>query len=538
LAQVAPSSVQFKFLPGEISPTQAACFMSVNLNIKFVRQGAPGSEPQREIPVEFDGSHTVEELKEQISAQVELPKDHIRLVCAGRVWENNATVNSYSPAKGATVYCLNNPPRQAPSSSQQTLQQANPMADMLGAMPPVSNSGDPFENMMQQTQRQMMQNPEMMQQLMNQPAVQNMLNDPETIRAVMRMNPRLNQLMEQRPEIARLLDDPATLQQSMRMMANPSLMREMTRNADRALGQLDAMPGGHEALLRAHEDYLDPLYNAMAGGDDGSANQELPTYAQQTEGGPNTAALPNPWGPPASAPTAAAPMQPNRTAATPNPMAAPNLAAANPLGAAANPLGAAANPLGANPMAANPFMAMMGQMGQQQQQPAAFPTLPQQGAQPAGFMPGLGGVGAGMGGAAGGNPFQAMMQQMMSDPQQMNQMMQFSAQMRQMMGGGAGADNAFQVPGAAMPGVPAVPLATPAAPAPTASVPAPDAAANAGAGPAPMLAMQRMRFQSQLAQLASMGFTNESVCIQALVRHNGRIDAAIETLLTDPSAST
>ena len=28
------------------------------------------------------------------------------------------------------------------------------------------------------------------------------------------------------------------------MVANPSLMREMTRNADRALGQLDAMPGG------------------------------------------------------------------------------------------------------------------------------------------------------------------------------------------------------------------------------------------------------------------------------------------------------
>ena len=33
------------------------------------------------------------------------------------------------------------------------------------------------------------------------------------------------------------------------MVANPSLMREMTRNADRALGQLDAMPGGHNALV-------------------------------------------------------------------------------------------------------------------------------------------------------------------------------------------------------------------------------------------------------------------------------------------------
>jgi len=492
--------------------------MSVNLNIKFVRQGQ-GSETQREFPVEVDGSHTVEELKEQIAAQVELPKDHIRLVCAGRVWENPATVNSYSPASGATVYCLNNPPRQAPPSSQQTLQQVNPMADMLGAMPPVSNSGDPFEQMMQQTQRQMMQNPEMMQQLMNQPAVQNMLNDPETIRAVMRMNPRLNQLMEQRPEIARLLDDPATLQQSMRMMANPSLMREMTRNADRALGQLDAMPGGHEALLRAHEDYLDPLYNAMTGTDDGSANQELPTYAQQTEGGPNTAALPNPWGPPpAAATTGTAAPQPNRTAATPNPMA---------------PNPAAANPLGANPLAANPFMAMMGQMGQQP--PAAFPTMPQQGTQPAGFMPPMGGAGAGMGGGA--SPFQDMMQQMMSNPQQMQQMMQLSAQMRQMMAGGAGAGNAFQAPGVAVPGATSVPPVTPAAPAPTAAAPTPGAE-NAGSVPAPMLAMQRMRFQSQLAQLASMGFTNESVCIQALVRHNGRIDAAIETLLTDPSAST
>merc|ERR1719476_1303060 len=83
---------------------------------------------------------------------------------------------------------------------------------------------------------------------------------------MMRMNPQLNQLMEQRPEIGRLLEDPEVLQQSMRMMANPSLMREMTRNADRAIGQLDAMPGGHNALVRAHEEIADPLFEAIAGG--------------------------------------------------------------------------------------------------------------------------------------------------------------------------------------------------------------------------------------------------------------------------------
>ena len=61
----------------------------------------------------------------------------------------------------------------------------------------------------------------------------------------------------------------------------------MSRNADRALGQLDAMPGGHNALaggggfrcmrllsrsgsvwaqVRAHEEFADPLFEAMSGG--------------------------------------------------------------------------------------------------------------------------------------------------------------------------------------------------------------------------------------------------------------------------------
>merc|ERR1719456_2216592 len=91
------------------------------------------------------------------------------------------------------------------------------------------------------------------------------MSDPETMRAMVRMNPQLSQLMEQRPEIARMLEDPEMLQQSMRMAANPSLMREMMRNADRAMGNLDVMPGGHNALRRAHEDFADPLYAAMQG---------------------------------------------------------------------------------------------------------------------------------------------------------------------------------------------------------------------------------------------------------------------------------
>merc|ERR1719382_1690310 len=152
----------------------------------------------------------------------------------------------------------------------------------MGAMAAAQGSGDPMQQMMAQSQQMLMQNPEIMQQIMRSPMVQEMMSDPETIRAMMRMNPQLNQLMEQRPEVARMLEDPEMLQQSMRLMANPALMREMTRNADRAIGQLDAMPGGHNALRRAHEEYADPLFDAMAGANGSGEGATVNSYSQAT----------------------------------------------------------------------------------------------------------------------------------------------------------------------------------------------------------------------------------------------------------------
>merc|ERR1712032_1630481 len=48
-------------------------------------------------------------------------------------------------------------------------------------------------------------------------------------------------------------------------------------------------------------------------------------------------------------------------------------------------------------------------------------------------------------------------------------------------------------------------------------------------------AVQRARFAPQLAQLAGMGFTDEPMCLRALVQHNGRLDAAIDVLLSGGS---
>merc|ERR1719198_1292209 len=129
-----------------------------------------------------------------------------------------------------------------------------------------ATNGDPFAQMMAQSHQMMAQNPDLMTQLMDSPFMQQMMSNPETVRAMMRMNPQMEQLMEQRPEIARMLKDPETIRQSMEMMRNPADMREMQRNQDLALGHLDVMPGGHNALARAHAEILDPMMAALSGG--------------------------------------------------------------------------------------------------------------------------------------------------------------------------------------------------------------------------------------------------------------------------------
>mmetsp|Transcript_115582 Transcript_115582/g.210179 ORF Transcript_115582/g.210179 Transcript_115582/m.210179 type:complete len:558 (+) Transcript_115582:88-1761(+) len=554
--------------------------MSVNLVIKTV--GANSTE----CPVDIDTSATVAELKEQIAGRVGIPAGHIRLVCAGRIWQDVATVGSYEPKAGAMVHCLNNPPRATPAAAEQVVSESNPMQSMMPGMPSLnSNSNDPFEQMMAQSQRMLTQNPEMMQQLMNSPMVQQMMSDPETMRNMMRMDPRLNQLMEQRPEIARMLEDPEILQQSMRMAANPSLMREMQRNADLSIGRLDAMPGGHNALVRAHEEIADPLFAAMSGGNTQGGSAELNTYSHSTEGGPSSEALPNPWGAPAPAPSpapATTPATPGMLGATQpvNPflasMLAPGGQPAAPTagGAGANPMATMMQQMMSNPAMMQQSMAMAQQMfGQGAPGAAATATpaateapaaeAPAAGAPAAQAAPPMNPFAAMLGGQTaaspqtGTNPMAAMMQQMMSNPAMMQQSM---AMAQQMFGQGAGAPTAATTTPAAAEAVPPVnpfaamfggqPAATPQMGTnPMASMlqqmmsnPAamqslggagfPDAAEAQTQAPV-ATSIQRAQFAAQLAQLAAMGFANEEACLRALAQNQGRVDAAIDTLLSE-----
>lgn len=70
----------------------------------------------------------------------------------------------------------------------------------------------------------------------------------------------------------------------MELARNPAMMQEMMRNQDRALSNLESIPGGYNALRRMYTDIQEPMFSAAreqvgpgAGALGGLSDQRFPT---------------------------------------------------------------------------------------------------------------------------------------------------------------------------------------------------------------------------------------------------------------------
>lgn len=103
-------------------------------------------------------------------------------------------------------------------------------------------------------QNQLQNNPEMMRQLMNNPLIQQMMDNPETIRTLMMNIPEVQAMVERNPDLNHMLNNPALLRQCAEIMRNPAMVQEFTRNSDRAMSNLESLPGGFNALQRMYNE--------------------------------------------------------------------------------------------------------------------------------------------------------------------------------------------------------------------------------------------------------------------------------------------
>merc|ERR1719392_256952 len=87
-----------------------------------------------------------------------------------------------------------------------------------------------------------------MRQLMDSPLTQSLMSNPDIMREMIQANPQMRQLMERNPEINHMLNNPDILRQTMEMVRNPAAMQELMRNQDRAMSNLESIPGGQSAM--------------------------------------------------------------------------------------------------------------------------------------------------------------------------------------------------------------------------------------------------------------------------------------------------
>ncbi|KAF8780122.1 hypothetical protein HU200_001782 [Digitaria exilis] len=354
-----------------------------------------------------------------------------------------------------------------------------------------------------QMQQQLAENPNLMREIMNMPLMQNLMNNPDLIRNIIMNNPQMRELIDRNPDLAHVLNDPSILRQTVEAARNPELMREMMRNTDRAMSNIESSPEGFNMLRRMYETVQEPFLNAttMAGEGDRNPNPFAALLGNQ---GSNQARDPA-----ANAPTTASDPAAGSPAPNTNPLP-------NPWGSSAGAAQGAARP----PPASNTRSATAGGLGGL-------------GSADFGSMLGGGGSDASLLSQVLQNPtMMQMMQNIMSNPQSMNQLLNMNPNVRNMMESNTQVRDMLQNPeflrqertqsGTGAGNVNLNTLMN--------MFSGLGAGGGLGVPNAPNVPPEEL-YATQLSQLQEMGFFDTQENLRALIATAGNVHAAVERLL-------
>ncbi|OMJ16444.1 Ubiquilin-1 [Smittium culicis] len=145
-------------------------------------------------------------------------------------------------------------------------------------------------------------------QISKNPFLKKIMNDPDTIQNILGSNPQFKELMKKNPEYKSVFHDSNFMDQFFNAAQNPELMKEMLRNNDRAMSNLEMQPGGFNYLTQMYNNIQKPMENNDISPNSTLAklrNQNLARLLNITEPNKNeinTTPLPNPWSIKPSAP--------------------------------------------------------------------------------------------------------------------------------------------------------------------------------------------------------------------------------------------
>ncbi|KDR22728.1 ubiquilin-1 isoform X2 [Zootermopsis nevadensis] len=270
--------------------------------------------PKEKQTVEVEENASIKDFKELVAKKFNAEPDQLCLIFAGKIMKDHETLQTHNIKDGLTVHLVIK--TSSRTSNEQTGSGPQPRAPAdigatpfglgsLGGLAGLESLGMGSANFMelqQRMQRELLGNPDMMRQILDNPLVQRLMNDPENMRNLITSNPQMQELMERNPEISHMLNNPDILRQTMELARNPSMLQELMRNHDRAISNLESIPGGYNALQRMYRDIQEPMLSAaseqfgrnpFAGLVENNSGSNDGTNPQQ--GQENRDPLPNPW---------------------------------------------------------------------------------------------------------------------------------------------------------------------------------------------------------------------------------------------------
>ncbi|EPT30680.1 ubiquitin family protein [Toxoplasma gondii ME49] len=247
--------------------------------------------------VRVDPAISVDEWKNRLEPIVHIPPQEQRLVASGRVLQGSRCLSSYDITANCIVHLLRNRDAGGAASRSSGVSSAGQSSTRGISSSQIRDLAQtevhPFG--LGEGER------DLVQQLMQSPLMQQLTDSPDFLRMVMDSNPQLQQLREQNPELNHLLSDPQIFRQSIQMARNPALLREMMRSTDRAMANIEALPGGFHALMRMYHTIQEPMYAATidaAAADAGGASEaQRQAYEISRNACEPVEEMPNPWAP-------------------------------------------------------------------------------------------------------------------------------------------------------------------------------------------------------------------------------------------------
>jgi hypothetical protein len=141
-----------------------------------------------------------------------------------------------------------------------------------------------------------------MEALWNSPMGKMMTENPEWMLEMMQQgNPKMKAMLERNPHIKHALQDPNTIKELIRAQQDPLAYQEAMRGHDRALANIENLPGGFQALQNFYTKELADVEESvhalsLAGDSENTDQREFsnPRYGEQL-GVRTTEPMPNPW---------------------------------------------------------------------------------------------------------------------------------------------------------------------------------------------------------------------------------------------------